>query len=112
MTTATVPAILPDDSPRVRRSDPITSHEAADSNNLAESSAVVLALMRLNAPMGMADWEIFHDHQLEGGKYTEQRLRTARHELVESGQIEDSGDTTVTMRGRKCTVWRLTEAGR
>jgi len=41
-----VPMVLPDDSPRARRSDPVTSHEAADSNNVRESHRMVLWFLR------------------------------------------------------------------
>jgi len=108
MTTTTLPQILANnDTARTRYSDPITSHEAADSSNLAESSAAVLSLL-VGRPDGLADWEIEHDHRIAGGTYTGQRLRTARHELTELGVIEDSGVMKLTLSGRRCKVWRLT----
>ena len=105
--TTTLPHIAYVDTSRARRNDPITSYEAADSSNLAESSAAVLAILATE-PDGMADWEIELDHEAEGGKYTGQRLRTARHELVESGLVEDAGTFSQTLSGRRCKVWRLT----
>jgi hypothetical protein len=103
--TSTFPPqiLLRPDSPRTRLSDPITSHEAADTNNITDSSAAVLAILATE-PEGLADWEIEFEHD---GKYTGQRLRTARHELVESGLVEDTGEFSTTLSGRRCKVWRL-----
>lgn len=100
------------DSARTRRSDPVQSHLAADSNNVRDSRAVVLAAFH--------ERKYFADHELveflAGTKYTPQRIRTARSELAESGLIELVGrfigdkfypDTTTTDTGRQARIWTL-----
>lgn len=102
-----VPLTLwPDDEPRVRASDPLTSHAAADTNDTAGSRrAVWLILAAMGKPL--ADHEIKRIHESASPTpYTEQRLRTARHELQERGVVVEDG-TAVTPRGRKCLTWRL-----
>jgi hypothetical protein len=90
------------DTARTRRTDPRESHLAADSNNVRDSRAVVLAAFheRLN----FADHELV-EHLVSSG-YTPQRIRTARHELAEDDLLEVAG-TTQTPSGRQCRVWTL-----
>jgi hypothetical protein len=105
----TVPQILmTGDSPRARLTDPVTSHQAADSNNIAESTLVVLAILKGHRE-GLADWEVEHDHRLAGGDYTGQRLRTARSELVDAGAVVNTGHMKRNFNNRRTTVWCLTE---
>jgi hypothetical protein len=105
----TAPQILmAGDTARTRFTDPLTSHQAADSNNIAESSAAVVRILREAGQFGLSDWEIEYEHRKADGLYTGARLRTARHELTDAGLVEDSGDTTLTPSGRRCKIWRLT----
>ena len=109
MNTNTVPAILPDDSPRARRTDPSTSHESADSNNVTGARLEVFALM--SEPL--ADHELVAKHAEvqalvgEPVTYTPQRLRTARAELTESGLVEFTGMYRLTHTGRRAQVWAV-----
>lgn len=101
--------ILPDDTARVRQSDPTTSHEAADSNDLAASRRYVMFMAHEYAPMT--------DHQLEqrsqeaGGVWSPSRLRTARNELMqpEYGALlrwtEDRGPSATRPEGAQ--VWEV-----
>jgi hypothetical protein len=90
------------DSPRVRRTDPITSHEAADTNDTARSIGLVLDILR-TCPM--ADHEIESVAESRGSKFTGQRLRTARAALVEKGLVEATGEIRFTGHGRRTKVW-------
>ena len=101
--------ILPDDTARVRQSDPITSHEAADSNDTAASRTFVMLMAHEHGPMT--------DHQLEvrAGEvhcfWSPSRLRTARHELMqpEYGALlewtDDRGPSATRLEGAQ--VWRV-----
>lgn len=92
-----------DDNPRVRRTDPITSHQAADSNDVRDSRAVVLAAFH--------ERHHFADHELveflSATSYTPQRIRTARSELSHDGVLELAGYTTTTPSGHAARVWTL-----
>lgn len=91
-----------DDTPRVRRNDPLESHKAADSNNVRDSRAVVLAAFH--------ERHHFADHELveylKSTGYTPSRIRTARHELSADEILELAG-TTKTQTGRDARVWAL-----
>lgn len=101
-------ALFDDDSPRARVTDPLTSHYAADLNDTAGSRrAVLLILQAYGRPL--ADFEIEKIHDEAGGKYTGQRLRTARAELVERGTVTEAGEST-TPHERKCITWALSHA--
>lgn len=94
-----------DDSPRARRADPDTSHAAADLNDTAGSRrAVLLILQAYNRPL--ADYEIKAIHDASGGHYTGQRLRTARHELVETGVVVHDGQK-LGPSGYRTRSWRI-----
>jgi hypothetical protein len=43
---------------------------------------------------------------------TESGIRTRRHELVDQGFVEDSGETEAMTTGHQAIVWRRTEKGR
>lgn len=92
-----------EDSARTRRSDPLESHLAADSNNVRDSRAVVLAAFH--------ESRFFADHVLveflAASGYTPQRIRTARHELAEAGELELAPFSTTTPTGRAARVWTL-----
>jgi hypothetical protein len=106
MSTDMLPFVFPDDTPRARRSDPLTSHEAADTNDIAGSRSAVLQVLTASQKP-LADHEIEMAHRLYVYRpYTSSRLRTARHELVTDGLIESSG-TTRTPSGRRTQTWTL-----
>lgn len=103
MTTITM---YPNDSARTRRSDPVTSHEAADSNDTAGSRAEVLRLLTTLGPL--ADHELVAAHDFnDTAHYTPQRLRTARHELTENGLVVETGYYHLTNTRRRAKVWEL-----
>lgn len=98
-----------DPEARARRSDPPTSHAAAESvGDLRESQRAVLACFLEHGPM--------HDERLQD-LYNQQPpqstsgLRTRRHELTELGLLTATGDTAKTTYGRDTAVWGLTDKG-
>ena len=101
----TLPILWDDDSPRVRKDDPITSHQAADVSDTAGSRRAVLLIMQAwRTPL--ADFQIEKIHDDAGGRYTGQRLRTARAELVERGLITHDG-VMLSPNGYRTQTWRL-----
>lgn len=73
-----------------RRSDPHTSHAAAKAvtPEITRKQQAVMAFARSRDPAGFTDLELeehFHD---SGSTY-----RTRRRELVDLGQLRDSGET-------------------
>jgi hypothetical protein len=109
----TLPTVFPH-SADARQSDPIESHEARDSISnemLAESQAEVLAILCLYGPQPDHDIQTIHELR-QGFGATEvllsgQRLRTARHELVELGMVRKSDIPGVTPSGRRASVWAV-----
>lgn len=103
-TKPTINSTFGDDTPRTRKSDPVTSHAAADSNkNPTQSRALVLAVLTEKGPL--ADHELVE--HLSYAYMTPQRIRTARHELVERGDVENAGYTRKTATNRNAVVWQI-----
>lgn len=91
------------DSPRVRKSDPITSHEAADATagSVATSQADVYQVLA-TALMPLTDAEI---HSYLKTKYSPERVRSARKELEEQGRVRCAGTVKPPGRRTKCRTW-------
>ena len=89
------------DTARARRTDPVTSHEAADHNDVENSLGLVLSALRAFGPSA--------DHELVAllgqSGFTPQRLRTARAALVERGLVGESGTYRLTAYNRRAIVW-------
>lgn len=98
-----------DGGPRVRESDPLTSHAAADSNtNRAEVANFVLGLFKELGPM--CDEELTASYFLRGGPdchYESPRRR--RSDLKNEGLIEATNIIRLSKSNRKMQVWALTE---
>lgn len=100
------------DGPRVRRTDPVTSHEAADSNNVPASQTYVFDLLYLSGPC--ADHELvakaeaeFRAHPMSAS-WTPQRIRSARSELVGRGLVRAvEGVFRPGPSGRRAQVWEI-----
>lgn len=108
-----VPQILPDDSARTRKSDPVTSHQAADAtaHKVHPSQQYVLDTLMWYGPMADHELVEFHENEVAvngGTRYSASRLRSARAEQVKFGNIEDSGVRTTTPGGGATKVWRVT----
>lgn len=94
------------DEPRARRSDPVTSHMAADSisGEAREASELfVLQTVKRMSPLTDAD---IHDLAVIGGNHwSESRLRTARKQLVDKGLIVCVDREGRTDSGRSASRW-------
>lgn len=107
--TATVPEIgttFDIDSPRARRTDPVTSHEAADTSDVTKSIGLVLQILTergMLADHEIETWALVHYKS----EFTGQRLRSARAALVERGQVKASGIFRLTKRNRRAIVWQV-----
>ena len=104
--TPPIHSIFGDDSPRVRRTDPVTSHESADLTNVSKSIGWVLQTL---ARKSLADHELVGLAEMHGLHFTGQRLRTARAALVGMGLVEASGIYRLTENNRRAIVWRFSE---
>lgn len=95
-------------SPDTRLTDPVTSHEARDSSNAAVSLGAVLRALTEEGPMtdeGLVGNMIFDAALGIVPLFTPQRIRTARHALVERGLVEFAGFYRLTATGRRARVW-------
>lgn len=97
-----------------RRTDPVTSHEAAESLSdeaLVGAQREVVDILTING--GLADVDIASVHEFRHARgitelnLSEQRLRTARAELVRAGRVVATGREVLTPRGRRAVVWGL-----
>jgi len=101
-------SVFGDDSPRVRRTDPLTSHEASDTNDVSKSIGWVLQTL---ARKSLADHELVGLAEMHGLHFTGQRLRTARAALIGMGLVEPSGIYRLTENNRRAIVWQFSEEG-
>ena len=99
-----------------RATDPETSHNAAPSTNTQVHWGLTEVLRMY--PHGLPDFKLeslynqrSSTHPKQYPQVTPQRLRTARHELVEAGRVEDTGKTELNARFRACTIWRYVPYG-
>lgn len=92
-------------TPRARRTDPATSHDAAASvNSLRHTHQIIVTLLRLEG--GMTDEELLYlwnDRIAE--RISPSGLRTRRSELVDMGMVRDSGECRPLESGRMAIVW-------
>jgi hypothetical protein len=86
--------------PRVRRADPLTSHAAADSNDVPRSHALVLDLFASHRWLAQ-----FEAEALLTGLLSPSRVRTAFTELEEAGQLARTDLTMPTPYGRTAQLW-------
>lgn len=101
-----VPQILPDDAPRVRKTDPLPSHEAADATagSVAASQVAVLDVLA-TALMPVTDAEIVGYLK---GRFSPSRIRSARHELEEQGRVRCAGVVKPPGHRTRCRTWEVT----
>ena len=98
------PMIRPDDTARTRKTDPLTSHAAADSNNVTDSQLFVLQCF--NNGQQRAAFEL---EAIMAGLFSPSRIRTALRELQEQGRVGVvEGVLKRTPSGRNARVWKLT----
>lgn len=104
------PMVLGGDSPRARRGDPVTSHQAADSNagRVAVEVFVEALFTRLG---GLTDWELTEAYFTYGGPPAHaDSPRKRRSDLTRRGLLRASGLTRPTRSGRAAVVWVLAPA--
>lgn len=103
-----------DTEARARRTDPHTSHEAADS--VRNQNVTHTRILRLLDTYGnLCDTDIAYAlTRASHGEVTVSAsgLRTRRSELVSKGYVEDSGLRSRLPSGRRSIIWKITQAGR
>jgi hypothetical protein len=95
--------------PRARATDPTTSHTAADTteNRVAASQYAVARILE-DAGKPLTDTQIAIKARWDYGyRFSDSRLRTARHELVESGHVKDVGTTKPDGHRSHMILWAL-----
>lgn len=93
--------------PRVRLTDPIQSHLAADASDLAGSREFVLAEL-FNRPDGLTSYEL----ELIGfATYSGSRIRTALPELARDGLVIAVPGKFRKARKFRAQVWAITIQG-
>lgn len=105
-------SIFDEDSPRVRKSDPVTSHRAADETRKSVSGSRDAVLAALHRDGALADHELVlavqADATWNGSRmYSPSRIRTARAELVEAGLVQATTYTRKTVSGLDAIVWEV-----
>ena len=96
-----LPMVWPD-SPRVRRADPVTSHEAADSTRVSDSHACVLGFLTYKGDVAQ-----FEAERGLAGVLSPSRIRSAFSELEVLGKVRRTDEFRVTPSGRRAQVWGL-----
>ena len=96
-----------------RKSDPITSHLAADAvGDTTPLQRRILTLFEVSH-IGLNDEQLIVMYKSAFGHVwpaTESSLRSRRNDLVVKGHLRDSGQTRPTATGHKSIVW--VDAGR
>jgi len=97
-------------TPRARRTDPETSHAAAESikpKAMRESQRWVLAALAA----GPATDSTILERVLRAHEISTSGARTRRKELVDAGLVRYTGRTEPLESGRSSRVWALTPLG-
>lgn len=92
------------DAARFRRNDPITSQEAAESNDVQRSVEAVYSALAFLGPS--ADHEIVN-HLEKASYWSPSRIRTARKTLERQGRVRFTGLYHLTPSGRRTRVWEV-----
>lgn len=102
----TLPIVWPD-SPRARRTDPLSSHEAADATapHVWESQEAALAILEMwGKPVTALQLEEIS--AARGVAFSAARMRSTLSELEEKGLVVRDGFAKPP-RGRKRQLWKL-----
>ena len=94
-------------TPRARNTDPTTSHQAAATvTGVTETQQRILEAYRVNG--AMSDEELCQRLAVTTQQpVSVSGIRTRRCELVEAGQVYDTGKTRPTATGRAAIVWDI-----
>lgn len=102
------------DQAHARRTDPETSHEAAESVREVTirmtQRRILICLLSIGPQddIGISQWFTINN-QLPPSP---SGLRTRRSELVAKGLVQHSGEYGKSATGRRTRIWEITEAGR
>lgn len=96
-----------------RATDPATSRQAAASiagERLRASQEAVLRVLARGGSVGMTDSELVERYTTAADLGFEPRqspsgIRSRRHELVEAGEVVDTGERAKLASGRNAIVW-------
>lgn len=92
-------------TPRARRTDPATSHDAATTvAHLRHTQQVILTLLRLEGPMTDEELLLLWNDRI-ADRISPSGLRTRRSELVDMELVRDSGQRRPLESGRMAIVW-------
>lgn len=103
--------VLDGDTPRSRSTDPTTSVDAGRSVQIVHSREYVRQTLAVFGPLADHELVELHADDTVGrkafGRFSPQRLRSARAELVALGEVESVPDEyRKTDSGRRAHVWR------
>lgn len=101
------------DIPRARVTDPLTSHQAAESvAGVSTRQGRIYEIIANSGSLwtkgGLTDEQIYAEYTERFGYISQSGCRTRRKELCDVGQIANSGLTRTTASGRKTIVWVAT----
>jgi len=92
---------------KARRTDPATSHEAAESvKEVTETQEFILKALR--KPRNDSQLIEAYRAYKTAPRASESGIRSRRAELVDSGRVTDSGDRVKMPSGRWSIVWERT----
>lgn len=97
-----MPTVMLDGGPRVRKADPVSSHEAADSNKVAKSHRAVLSVLEYEGEHAQFEMELRC-----AGVLSPSRVRSAFSELEALGKVRRTDEFRLTPSGRRAQVWVL-----
>ncbi len=100
------------DTPTARRSDPITSHQAAAAQTPAKVRTEHLLVLELLQWEPLSDFELAARASQALGRIVKQTsLGVRRGELCKIGLVADSGTKGTSDTGSPCIRWALTHSG-
>lgn len=94
---------------KARRTDPITSHDAAESvDNITQTQSYVLRCLR--RPRVDVELVSAYREYKTAPRASESGIRSRRAELVDRGLVIDTGRRVRLQSGRYAIVWGLSNA--
>ena len=94
-----------DERARARRTDPDTSHEAAESVNVTRGQQLVLQALE----GGPATDEMIYFRIVRHHKTTPSGVRGFRVRLQRKGLVKLYAENGVTSAGKRCQIWAVNE---
>jgi hypothetical protein len=94
-----------EDRPRARRTDPETSHEAADRVANVKQCRLRIMVILNEEKEGLTHKELIEEFQMRGWNLSHSGVRGRCRELVDSGLVRDSGRCRLSQYNRRMIVW-------